>query len=194
MSKTPKLEDRIQAHRNFHARVSRRFPDGLCRSAGQVGAKVAVVGMKPERNETIPFTGKLTGLAGQLLASLEVPDPLLLKTYLVRSPRAARSPAVPWVEILKEELEIVRPKAVILLGAELARAVLNLPGEEIEHLRKTRFVFRKNAAMSWFVTFSPQDVDAGGGLQSPMGNYWTFDHSAVFESVERYFATRILES
>ena len=195
------IEQLVEEHRLFQLKAEAQAAAGPGRgryvpSVGQAGARVAVVGFCPPPKETQAFSG----IIGEMLDSCSVPPQWLLKTYLVRrrpaSVKALAKAILIWTPLLMEELAIVRPNAVILLGQFTARAVLGTNEFETEKLRKTRFVLKNSIPeTNFFVTFSPEEVCGNGGLDGNKGQYWHFDYMAVFEGITKYFnTTRIIEA
>jgi len=173
-------------------------------SEGGVGAKAAIVGFCPMPADDRPFTDPAVALEREVLLACGVPNELVLLTHVLRERplehRVSES-LREWLPLLIEQLRLVRPKAILLLGVHASEAVLGQHELDIERLRHVRFVLTRSLpASNIFVTYSPDQVWAEGGLNSNLGCQFTFDHMAVFKgqyygNERSYFrTTKLLES
>lgn len=176
-----------------------KHPSPFVAGKGRTGSRVAMIAMYPESGETDAFTGKLGRLLAESMERCGVGLDMVYLTYLFKT-RPDRKEVIPrvapyWCQILREELAIVKPRAVILLGPAVAKYVLGVGDQHIERLRHTRFFRAGDPDTNWFVTFSPEEVFAKGGLDTAVGTWWNCDHSAVFSTIPTYFSeVKVLES
>jgi uracil-DNA glycosylase family 4 len=171
----------------------------LAISDGNTKAPVMIVGWQHGESEAKPFTEPPRDLVRIALANMGVTYHMVLLTDLVKIPRPAlartNEDVGTWVDLLLEEIEIVEPKAVVLLGQEVAAWVLHGPSLNLASLRRARFIMPTKTNASFFATYAPADVCGRNLLSKSSGRYrpveWVTDLRAVFEVDERHFRNTV---
>lgn len=160
-------------------------PIGAERDAG-----LLVVGMTPALGELEPFTHPTTRPERELLDHLGEEADGVRALYLVRArPQQVRSlsKVVPlWLPVLAEEIRRQRPRAVLLLGEPVARAVLGSLAGDLELWRHIRFRQPKRK-MTWHVTYAPEAFAPQGKWTTRERYLAEFDHLAILRGVDEYY-------
>jgi uracil-DNA glycosylase len=157
---------------------------------GGSNAKVAVVGFRPDVDEAKVFTGDISGVGRKTIVNLGVPSHAIWYTYVVKQDTGNNvllwKDIAPWVDDLFKELAIVECRATILLGVEVAWAILGSEESDIEKLRKVRFTHDRAPQTNFFVTYSQEQV-IKCGIPSDVAASFDFDLLGVFEVQEEYY-------
>lgn len=103
---------------------------------GQADASLVVVGEGPGANEDQqgrPFVGRAGDLLNEILASIECPrETVYIANILKSRPPNNRKPQADEIEAcipyLHRQLEIIRPKVILAMGATAAETLLNTRG------------------------------------------------------------------
>jgi uracil-DNA glycosylase len=112
-----------------HAQTRSHFVFG----AGNANASLLVIGEAPgaeEDKQGLPFVGKAGKLLTDMLAAIKVDrkDDVFITNVLKCRPPENRTPEsseiISCLPLLKEQIEIIRPKAILLLGRIAAHALL----------------------------------------------------------------------
>ena len=163
-------------------------------SAGAAKAEIMIIGDAPgfdEETTQIPFTGKAGQKLDQILRAMTLNRNDLYLTNLCKfrphSPRQTtdiRKPSAQEIAacmpLLKKEIEIVKPKCIIALGATTAKALLPNATESIADLRGTWQEFEGVALLP---TFHPTYLLRNTNNASAKRKLW-LDMIAVMERME----------
>jgi uracil-DNA glycosylase family 4 len=164
--------------------------DGKVFYEGNTPAPVMIVGFQVGAEEAKPFTSVINQVVRGLLTNMRVGHDLVMLTNLFKAPQPAAGKGVGlWVNFLFEEIKVVQPKAVILLGLYTAKAVLNLPHSDVENARRIRYVWPGRTETNFFVTYPPELLAVAPprvGL-SAQGVGFVQDLKAVFEADGQHF-------
>jgi uracil-DNA glycosylase family 4 len=157
---------------------------------GNPQASVMIVGRTMPYGDVAPFDSPPSKIVRQTLAIMEVTPPMVLMTNLVKFwfPVDGEVVADEWRTLLMEEMAIVAPKAVILLGTHVANQIVH-QSEDIGELRKHRFGLKSLPRTTFFVTHDPSTLVAN----APRANLdpsleFMRDLRAVFDVDRSYFA------
>lgn len=139
--------------------ASMRLPNRMYTPLGMVGAPLAIVGFRPNDAKDQVFSGPSHELWRQMIADTGVnPIRLLWQTYLVKSEPMNQDQLPKWRKVLFAELDIVKPRAVLLLGGLAAKHVLGLPSNKTADYRGTRYALARAKYATFFVTHSVEEV------------------------------------
>lgn len=131
--------------------------------AGSVNAPLVVVGEAPDSDEDaqgLPLVGKAGKLLEDMLKAIKLDrkqHTFITNTLKCRLPenRAPHSSEVELcLPVLKRQIEIIRPKALLLLGQSAAQALLERTGS-IEQLRNQVYSY---GGISAVVTYHPAEL------------------------------------
>jgi len=150
-----------------------------------------IAGFQHGEDEPAPFTSPTRKFLRTSLEKMKVGMGLVMLTNVVKVHRPplgmGADAAEAWVNLFDTEVEILSPRCVVLCGLTAALWVLDLPHGNLEKLRFTRFVKESRQAVSYFVTYAPEDIRQPPAGLSPEGLEFTQDLRAVFEADGRYF-------
>ena len=128
--------------------------------AGNVDAPLLVIGEAPgaeEDEQGLPFVGRAGKLLTDMLAAIRIDrqkDTFITNVLKCRPPEN-RTPELEEVSaclpLLKQQIEIMRPKAILLLGRSAAHALLERP-DSIQNLREETLSYKGIPAV---VTYHP---------------------------------------
>ena len=125
-------------------------------------APIMIVGYRHLPGEASPFDATHRAIVITLLQQLAIKPHMVFITDLVKAPIVGDTidPKVlaRWGNFLFEQIQIVEPKAVILLGAETAKVVIRVDRPAVQDYRHTRFVWPQRTPTNFFVTYGPDDV------------------------------------
>ena len=118
---------------------------------GSANAKVMIIGEAPGKDEDIsgkPFVGRAGKLLTEILSSinLERKDIFITNTVKCRPPEN-RNPhddeIISCSEYLDEQIRLINPKVIVLLGKIAANRILNID-EPISNLRGKKYFIKEN--------------------------------------------------
>jgi len=158
----PQTHDQLNARMALYGEQSGVDMTGIVMSCcPSTCAPIMIVGLRHFPGETSPFDAPERAIVIQLLLKLAIKPHMVFITDLVKAPMGgAIDPRVlaRWNHFLFEQIQIVEPKAVILLGTEVAKAVILTDRPHVQDYRRTRFVWPQRTRTNFFVTFGPEDV------------------------------------
>lgn len=134
--------------------LSKNFVPG----EGPLNARIMLVGQAPGRNEDVqrrPFVGRAGQLLDRLLRSAKIKREEVYITSVVQFyPPENRPPTSGEVALclpfLKEQIEIIKPKLIVLLGNIASEALLGISNISQAH---GKLIERED--VSYFITFHP---------------------------------------
>lgn len=130
---------------------------------GTTSANLAIVGFRPNDAKMSPFSGPSYAALRDLLATHGVPGNLLWKTYLCKTEpcNVADNTYMDMCrDVLIKELEIVKPKAVVVLGGLAAFHILRYDeSRHIDDYRKICWMHHDMKDMCVFVTHSVESLN-----------------------------------
>ena len=176
----------IEAYASSHGANTRRVKSYV----GNPQASVAIVGWQMPEEDRAPFVSVPLNLVRETLSIMGVTPSMVFLTNVVKywlSPDQVFVLA-DWKELLLREIEIVGPKAVIVLGGAAARCVLGGRGE-MDRFRKTRFSLARFPQTTFFATYGPEElVRAQSSVRTARTLEFRSDLRAVFDVNQLYFA------
>ena len=175
---------------DFAARHSVSMDDRLIHE-GSPTARVMLVGWQIGDDETKPFGAEGKKALRGFLSKMNVGPEMVLLTNLIKVPQPVMSlgdtRVGTWVVFLFEEIKVVIPLAVSLLGLPVAAAVLRLTDDSIEKVRSCHFMWPGRTQTHFFATYAPEEITFPNGGMSIEGINWITDIKAVFEADETHF-------
>ena len=157
-------------------------------SDGNCNAPLMIAGFQHGNAETKPFTAEPGNFLRAVLAKMQIPPSFVMLTNIIKSPTfLKRSDIEKWVELFREEVQIINPRCVILCGMEAAGWLLNLRQGSLDQYRRLRIVKSDAIALSYFVTHSPYDIPQPPAGVNGQGLEFIQDLRAVFEADTNYF-------
>lgn len=155
------------------------------RYLGNPRSGVCIVGLGPEHgeDEASPFSGAVNRGVRTLLSYLHIPQRLVYLTYFRKRYDGYCDD---WGVHFWQEMRVVKPRVIIFLGAEVFNAAMN-SGKAIEELRKRQWGHAAWSEVSFFATYSPQDVFADGGVHGDAWQQWVLDLQSIVEGQSMYF-------
>ena len=158
---------------------------------GNARSNVWIFGHAPDLDEKSPFASEGNTLIRNTLLSMGVNASRALLGYLIpvhyETHQTDPTLCKMWLRYFDLEVQLMRPRAVVLLGLKAARLALGVVGQSLEALRGTRFYFEGDLDANYFVTYGASEMAEGGGYYTRTGVQWVTDLSNIFEVVEASF-------
>lgn len=180
----------------FKKRLRKDYSGGpaLLFGEGNPQANVCIVGLRPELTEKNVFSGDEGKVLRDLISKrIGVPSFAVWYTYVVKQPGVTSK--IPtwgevreWCDYLFDELEIIKPRATVLMGVETAWAVLGSEEADTEKLRHIRFMLKRAIQTNFFVTYSAENLNRFG-IHSQVGVSMEEDLRAIFEVIVSHFTS-----
>ena len=134
--------------------LSKRFVPG----EGPLNAKIMLIGQAPgneEDKQQRPFVGRSGKLLDEILKKNKIKRSELYITSTVQFfPPANRAPTAKEIELckpfLEKQIEIIKPKFIILLGSVASKATLGIENIDENHGKAV-----KKEGITYFITYHP---------------------------------------
>ena len=159
-------------------------------------APMMFVGFRHLPGEIHPFDAPHRAILITMLQRLNIEPHMAFITDLVKAPLSGEIAAnilSRWNDFLFQQITLVQPKAVVLLGTDTAAAVLRITRSSVEDYRHRRVVWPQRTRTNFFVTCGPDDLademllGGGRGLLGTAGIGMHEDIRAVAEADVHYF-------
>jgi hypothetical protein len=171
------------------------YPPGrLVHSYGGDHPNILIVGYKAVRGEQHPFQTSPGIRVVEGLVRLGVPPAAVRIGYLFRdheAPNDDKACTKLWVKELMEEIDILKPRAVLLLGKRVADTILGVNDNDIDKYRRTRFA-TKPLGVNFMVTYSPEELAAAGDWDTETSKTFMEDLFALVTVNEKHYPNLIL--
>ena len=130
---------------------------------GEINSPLMLVGEAPgekEDLESLTFQGEIGTLLNKMLLAINIKREKVYTTYAVNfRPQEDRKPTAQEIKrysvFLKEHIEIIDPKIIILMGSTAMEAVTGLNNKISSERGKWKEIILKNKTFPVIVTFSP---------------------------------------
>ena len=162
-NKTRKLLDlksKINSIQNCNLRDN---SNNLLMGDGEINSPLMLVGEAPSEKEDLEnstFQGEIGTLLNKMLLAINIKREKVYTTYAVNfRPQEDRKPTAQEIKrysvFLKEHIEIIDPKIIILMGSTAMEAVTGLNNKISSERGKWKEIILKNKTFPVIVTFSP---------------------------------------
>ncbi len=176
------IEEFKQKLRNFHCTrcpLSNDIVQFPTTSRGNPNSNIMIVGEAPGHNEMvkgIPFVGKAGQVMDLLLSSISISSELdVYITNICRCrPRDNRAPhtseAQTCITYLKKEIELIKPKYILTMGATSAKYLLsnNLTGKSMGEIVGQYYYSQEYPDSKFLVLYHPAALIYNKKLKIPM--------------------------
>lgn len=165
------------------SRISANYftPRGVAKSP------MMLVGYRPNDAKVEPFDGESHRVLRDFCEEWGVDlGRIVYTTYLVKTHKLNSYQMVTWRAILDAEIEAVQPRAVVLMGALLAKNYFLAFQNSLDFYRGIRWNFPKFPNTTFFVVPSPEEVLTG---PSSLKGVFTTDLEAISFSRHERFPT-----
>ena len=130
---------------------------------GEINSPLMLVGEAPSEKEDLEnstFQGEIGTLLNKMLLAINIKREKVYTTYAVNfRPQEDRKPTAQEIKrysvFLKEHIEIIDPKIIILMGSTAMEAVTGLNNKISSERGKWKEIILKNKTFPIIVTFSP---------------------------------------
>ena len=130
---------------------------------GEINSPLMLVGEAPgekEDLESLTFQGEIGTLLNKMLLAINIKREKVYTTYAVNfRPQEDRKPTAQEIKrysvFLKDHIEIIDPKIIILMGSTAMEAVTGLNNKISSERGKWKEIILKNKTFPIIVTFSP---------------------------------------
>jgi DNA polymerase len=141
VEKVDKMKKLNGEYKNIYKNRQWNLSTNFVPGEGNLNARICIVGQAPGRNEDImkrPFVGRSGKLLGRLLEEIHVDREDVYITSIVQFfPPENRAPSEEEVSLclpfLADQMSIIEPKIIVLLGSTAARALLPIKSVTKEH-------------------------------------------------------------
>ena len=162
-NKTRKLLDlksKINSIQNCNLRDN---SNNILMGDGEINSPLMLVGEAPSEKEdleNLTFQGEIGTLLNKMLLAINIKREKVYTTYAVNfRPQEDRKPTAQEIKrysvFLKEHIEIIDPKIIILMGSTAMEAVTGLNNKISSERGKWKEIILKNKTFPVIVTFSP---------------------------------------
>ena len=162
-NKTRKLLDlksKINSIQNCNLRDN---SNNILMGDGEINSPLMLVGEAPSEKEDLEnstFQGEIGTLLNKMLLAINIKREKVYTTYAVNfRPQEDRKPTAQEIKrysvFLKEHIEIIDPKIIILMGSTAMEAVTGLNNKISSERGKWKEIILKNKTFPVIVTFSP---------------------------------------
>ena len=162
-NKTRKLLDlksKINSIQNCNLRDN---SNNILMGDGEINSPLMLVGEAPSEKEDLEnstFQGEIGTLLNKMLLAINIKREKVYTTYAVNfRPQEDRKPTAQEIKrysvFLKEHIEIIDPKIIILMGSTAMEAVTGLNNKISSERGKWKEIILKNKTVPVIVTFSP---------------------------------------
>ena len=156
-----------------------------CSSLGLAGAPVMFLAFSVRPEEKTPFTHEATKGLPEMLTLMKVPKEAVYMTNLHRTRTTPEG--IKWVDFAFAEIKARAPKAVILLGMDVAKAMLPGLKDDLQHNRCARYRWPKRVEKStFFITHDAANIRTDFGL-TDKGMELAQDIEAVLKTDQEYY-------
>lgn len=102
---------------------------------GETEAKIMIIGNSPNDIEANLLCKPFSGFSGKsldkILNSAKIETGTVFKTYLFKCPTKVYKDITCYKEWLQQEINIIKPKSIILLGEQVVKTLLNINTKKI---------------------------------------------------------------
>ena len=154
------LKSKINSIQNCNLRDN---SNNLLMGDGEINSPLMLVGEAPSEKEDLEnstFQGEIGTLLNKMLLAINIKREKVYTTYAVNfRPQEDRKPTAQEIKrysvFLKEHIEIIDPKIIILMGSTAMEAVTGLNNKISSERGKWKEIILKNKTFPVIVTFSP---------------------------------------
>ena len=160
LEKLSKLKNQINSIQNCNLRDN---SNNILMGDGEINSPLMLVGEAPSEKEdleNLTFQGEIGTLLNKMLLAINIKREKVYTTYAVNfRPQEDRKPTAQEIKrysvFLKEHIEIIDPKIIILMGSTAMEAVTGLNNKISSERGKWKEIILKNKTFPVIVTFSP---------------------------------------
>ena len=154
------LKSKINSIQNCNLRDN---SNNILMGDGEINSPLMLVGEAPSEKEDLEnstFQGEIGTLLNKMLLAINIKREKVYTTYAVNfRPQEDRKPTAQEIKrysvFLKEHIEIIDPKIIILMGSTAMEAVTGLNNKISSERGKWKEIILKNKTFPVIVTFSP---------------------------------------